>query len=105
MAQKSRTIPCLDKLRFQEKLERGDLFLGVKGFERLVVEFPILLMKIEDLACIMVRDIGIFHLPRMISKLNDIAIERRLKFGDILDVQILPRQENFIVFVHTHASL
>ena len=255
MAQKSRTIPCLDKLRFQKELERGDLFFDVKGFERLVVEFPILLMNndwrmivpqqeiihdqstdtavavcermdvlkprmkvgcgrenifiranrflmnlikqicklclhifrctadlisprdiimllesarpftnlpsarivrilrqfvmklqdelrrqgrfsgkgvqnkiagifgiaylkdrsnisrkirdaiaIKDLARIMVRDIGIFHLPRMISKLNDIAIERRLKLGDIPDLQILPRQENFIVFVHTHAS-
>jgi len=37
MAQKSRTIPCLDKRRFQEELEQGDLFFDVKSFERLVV--------------------------------------------------------------------
>ena len=58
-------------------------------------------IAVKDFTRIIVCDIRIFNLPRVIGKLNDIAIERCLEFGSVFDVQILPCRKNLPVFIHT----
>ena len=38
-------IPCLDKLRFQEELERFPFSFDVEGFQRSIVQFSVLFIS------------------------------------------------------------